>query len=136
MWDVTQTNTCEHSKEECTFQYFVLAWSLGQHFCFLKCKCLSLNLYIGNALYFGGYVNGQVFVDESTMQTSLNDGEVCGGRILRECAALVSSLRGREHEQFDVFKQLRRDCFERDRLALRVDGQQFTYTSPVDNDRI
>ena len=53
-----------------------------------------------------------------------------------ECAALVSSLWSREHEQLDVFKQLRRDCLERDRLALRVDGQQLAHTSPVDNNGI
>ena len=100
------------------------------------CQCLSLDLYIWNTLYFGCNVNGKVFVDEGTMQTSLNDGEVGGGCVLRKCAPLVASLRCREHEQFDVFKQLRRDCLERDRLALRVDGQQLPHTSPVDNNGI
>ena len=56
--DVAQTNTSEYSKEECTFQYLVLTWSLGQHFCFFMCQCLSLDLYIWNALYFGCNVNG------------------------------------------------------------------------------
>ena len=77
--NVTQTNTCEYGKEECTFKHFILTRRAGKFFCFFKRLCLSLNLYIRNAFHFGCNVNSQVFVNKGTMQACFYNRKVGSG---------------------------------------------------------